>query len=407
MYALYYFIILGGYFIEIAFVVSVARFCYRKYKKKKKMTMVMPKPRDNLPLLMRRLVDSEYRMGSSVMTKRTDLLLAINEMEKGRNEVYQKYKSLILPILLHPRHDHVRFSPVKDEERFLINTNPDPSKGISQVTCGLLRLQKRCFYPDYEYSDLLKVHRIRQQKKEETTGKKREKKKPKIVIPYEDRISTRGTAWNLIDVAIRRERGVGKTLGKQVHEELQEFSRNYMKFLSREHPPDPLTQAVVKKIVKIWKMVPIWGELEIWDENLGYATAVDMICIDPENGGRLVFFEVKTGYKEAFALEHKKVRGPERIWDSPCGHAMIQLILPIETMRRQYGIRNIYGYVIHVNEMIGVKSFKLPIDGKDVSYRRLYNYAFDEEQNRKRSLKRRGGKCERGGKKRRGRKKMC
>jgi hypothetical protein len=404
MYAIYYTVVISGYFLQIAFVVSVTRFAYRKCRKrKKKKMMVMPEPKDNLNMLMRQIVGAEYRPGPMVMTKRPELLMAVHRLEKNRDEEYQKYKYLILPILLHPRHEHIRFSPRGGEEGFRVNTCPIPAKGVSKRMRGLLGMQQSCFYPDFRYDELVKVARIQARKEAEKKGRKTKgkKKKAKIEIPREHTRSTIGGPWNLIDATIQNERGVGKALGKQVHEELQEFARDDVKFISRDKTPDPLTLAVIDKIVNRWGMIPIWGELEIWDEVLGYATSVDMVCVEPKHGGRVVFFEVKTGYTEAFAQQYRKVQGNVKIWSNPCGHAMIQLIIPIETMRRQYGIRNIHGYVIHVNELKGVSVYHLPVDGKEVSYKRVYNHAINERRRKAATSRKRGGGCTgRGGSKR-------
>ena len=395
MYVIYYIVIIGGRFLQIAFIVSLARFVYRKCmeKKKKRKIMVLPEPKDNLRMLMGQMVDVEYRPGPMVMTKRPELLMAVNRLAENREEEYQKYKNLILPILLHPRHDHIRFSPRKGEAGFLVKKCSISGKGVSKRMPGLLNMQKRCFYPNFQYDEYLKVSRIQERKESEMKGKKKKKRKAKIEIPLEHTRSTIGTPWNLVDVTIRNERGVGKALGKQIHEELQDFARDDVKFISRDKPPDPLTLAVIDKIVNRWGMIPIWGELEIWDENLGYATSVDMVCIEPKHEGRIVFFEVKTGYTEAFAQQYRKVQGNVKIWNNPCGHAMIQLIIPIETMRRQYGIRNIHGYVIHVNEQKGVSAYNLPVDGKEVSYKRVYNHALNERRKSTTSRKRSGGEC--------------
>jgi hypothetical protein len=63
---------------------------------------------------------------------------------------------------------------------------------------------------------------------------------------------------------------------------------------------------------------------------------------------------------------------------------MLQLIVPIQTMKLRYGVRDIVGYVIHVNEMEGVTAYKLPVDDSrtegGISYSRVYNYAIRCEQ---------------------------
>lgn len=381
MYLIYFLVVYGGDILILLFVASVANFllgkCFlRKAKSEAKQRLQgkMLKPQDDLPFVMRQIIDSAYRPGTVAMTKRAELIQAVRRIERDQPEVYDMHRHLILPVLLHPRHEHVRFSSKPGQEGFRVN--PDPKlHGVAKRMRGLLNMQRQVFYPDFKYEELTKQARLSSKTK---TGKG---KKRRIDVPEEDRRSTIGCAWTHIDRAARNGRGVGKELGKQVHDQLQSFSRDQQSFSYGDS--DPYTKAIVDKILRRWNMVPLWGELEIWDETLQYATCVDMVCLDPSNGGRIVFFEVKTGYTEAFTHQHHKVQGNVKIWNNPCGHAMIQLIIPIETMRRKYGVQNIHGYVLHVNEEGGVKVYKLPVDGKDISYQNVYNRAINVHKRKK------------------------
>lgn len=409
--------------------------------------MIKPGIMENLYSLMESYIEERYRpyvfsnkkdfeMGitqkSGCMSDRPEFLVAIHRFIEQRYEIYEKFKRLILPILLHPRHDHIRFSNKPGEEGFYVNQQTlnssllimekistresifiksDESK-ISNAKFrsksvrmrGLLGLLKKTFWPNYNsevHSKMAKSYFRKEKKRKRVNGKETKKKKAVIKISTKDKKSSHGCSWNTIDNVINSNRGVGVELGKQIHNQLERFSRDHIAFALSKDKPDPITSAVIDKIVSKWNMIPIWGELEIWDEVLKYGTAIDMVCINPKDEGSIVFLEIKTGYKEIFQYANRKVQGNIGIWDSPLGHAMLQLIIPIQTMKLRYGVSNITGYVIHVNEIDGVTAYKLPIDDPKhkagVSYSRIYNYMLKREnggpvvQGIIKSKKRKGG----------------
>lgn len=399
---------------------------------KKRGNMIVPRVADNLDALMRQyvpepfrpvLISSKENFEKGVIprprckTDRPEFLVAVSRFQEERTDMYQKYKSLILPILLHPRHDHIRFSNKPGEQGFYVNqqamnsskvllesisfssssssshrqqkmTNATFRRKAVRVR-GLIGLIKRVFWPTYNsevHTQMAKSFLAREKKKQQAKqrkkgkGKRKKKAKPKpaIRVAPKDIKSSAGCSWSTIDTVIHSRRGVGMELGKQIHAQLERFATDHIAFAMSKDPVDPITRAVIDKLVLKWKLIPLWGELQIWDEVLRYCTAIDMVCLDPKGEGRVVFLEIKTGYKEVFEYARRKVHGNVGIWDSPLGHAMIQLIVPIQTMKLRYGIQGIVGYVIHVNEMEGVTAYKLPVDNPrvegGVSYARVYNY---------------------------------
>ena len=416
--------------------------------------MLVPRVMDDLGALMRRFVDEEFRpplintkrefelgiiQKPHCMTDRPELLVAVNRLQEERTDVYQMYKRLILPILLHPRHDHVRFSSKPGEEGFYVNQQAVNSSSailesatgeggrvVNSVVCpildqkltdskfrrksvrvrGLLSMLRKVFWPTYNaevHGSMARKYLTkekRRRKAEAATGgksgkggkggkgkessSKRKKKQPAIRVSAKDKKRSSGCSWSTIDTVIHNKRGVGMELGKQVHNQLERFAKDHIAFALSREPVDPITRAVIRKLVGKWKLIPLWGELQIWDEVLRYCTAVDMVCLNPNGGGSLVFIEIKTGYKDVFTYHMRNVHGGIGVPDSPLGHAMLQLIIPIQTMKLRYGITNIKGYVVHVNEMEGVSLFKLPIDNPHVrggiSYTRAYQYAIRREK---------------------------
>jgi len=393
---------------------------------------------------MRRYVEEQYRpvlintkrdfeMGviqrGACKTDRPELLVAVARFQEERTEEYKRFRALILPILLHPRHDHIRFSNKPGEKGFYVNQQALNSSVVmmESVTAkgrtvmksvvppifeggiramsdakfrkksmrvrGLLGLLKNVFWPTYNtevHASMARSYLTREKKRVQARrraeGKKntRKKKKPVIQVAAKDRRSSSGCAWSTIDSVIHNRRGTGMELGKQIHEQLERFARDHISFALSRDPVDPITRAVIDHIIIKWKMIPVWGELQIWDEGLRYGTAIDMVCLRPKGMGNLVFLEIKTGYKEVFTYARRKVHGGVGIDDSPLGHAMLQLIIPIQTMKYRYGITGITGYVLHVNEMEGVTCFKLPADNPrvkgGVSYARIYNYAMKRDR---------------------------
>jgi hypothetical protein len=360
-------------------------------------------------------------------TNRPELLKRVAELEVIHPESLVKCPTAV-NVLLHKRHNYVRFVKRKGMEGFVVNSfvygkagmkgfdaveeskrvvygdvSLDKSRGARKRVSGINKMLKAIFYPDFDTRQHMMDAR-----KDLTRKKARAKTlvaptsaSVKVSKEYRTRArkSVYGDSWNQIDMMVNDPRGVGTALGEQVHKQLEIHARMGIHgFRKVVDYPDPLAVSIIGKMMREWNVRPIWGELEIWDAQLGYATAVDMVCVNNENG-RLVFFEVKTGYSNgvfthASSTSQRKVNGRIGIDNTPLGHAFLQLILPIETMRRHYGISNIDGYVIHVNDSDCQvpKCYKLPSSagakGKTASYARIYDYAVRKkyQQQREKTL---------------------
>jgi len=322
-----------------------------------------------------------YRMfGPSVgVTLRPELRSKVQTLNRESPELLSTNKRLLMKFYLHGRHDNIRFSSKPGAEGFLVKEGGDGNKvPRAKRMRGIHGMLRKVFYPDFDRSAHNKLaQKASRNSKTKTKGgskkRKRKKKKNVVHVPYPSRISGSGCEWAMVDVVARDERGVGAALGKQVHKQLEIFARDQRVFSRAVPRPDPLVAEIIRKIVVDWSLVPLWSEYEIWDETLKYATSVDLICFHPKKR-RLVFFEVKTGYRDSFSFSTgKKIRGRFGIDSTPLNHAFLQILIPIETMKRCYGIRAIDGYVLHVNEQNGVTAYKVPTNAQ-LPRDRLYNY---------------------------------
>ncbi len=323
------------------------------------------------------LFDDAHRMFgfSEGVTTRPELKLKVVQLELDHPEVFLINKPLVLRFFLHGRHDAIRFCSKPGAEGFLVKVGGDgKSAPVARKIRGIHGVLRKTFYPDFdrfEHDRLAKIDVAKKHNRNKSKSKSKKKTKS-LVISHRSSLSS-GCDWSVVDLVANDARGVGSELGKQVHKQLEIFARSKLVFARDVPNPDPLVTAVIDKIVHVWKLIPLWSEYEIWDETLRYATAVDMICLNPRNR-RLVFFEVKTGYRDSFSFSTgKKIRGRFGIYSMPLSHAFLQLILPMETMKRHYGIRAIDGYVIHVNEYSGVTRYELPTRTQ-ISYDRVYAY---------------------------------
>ncbi|MHA1679629.1 MAG: hypothetical protein ACTSUE_01390 [Promethearchaeota archaeon] len=331
------------------------------------------------------LFDLAYRsFGTSAgVTTRPELKNKIIQLNKESPELMSLNKRALLRFYLHGRHDNIRFCSKPGAKGFLVKEGGDGKRPPrAKKIRGIHSLLKKIFYPEFDYKEhsaLAKKAQTKARKKASAKGGRtsssvtKEKKKNVITIPYRSSIAPSGCAWNMVDMVARDKRGVGSELGTQIHEQLELFARDRRMFDSEIPVPDPYVSEIIKKIIKEWELVPLWSEYEVWDETLKYATSVDMICFHPKKK-RFAFFEVKTGYRDSFAFSTgKKIRGRFGIDSHPLNHAILQMLLPIETMKRHYGIKAIDGYVLHVNASAGVKVYRVPTNTQ-LPRDRLYNY---------------------------------
>ena len=305
---------------------------------------------------------------SAGVTIRPELRAKVLSLNREAPALLNDNKRVLLRFYLHGRHDNIRFSSKPGAEGFLVKEGGDGTRPPrAKKMRGIHGMLRKIFYPEFDRSEHNKLAQKASQKAKEPP------KKNAIQIPRRSSMSGSGCEWAMVDVVARDKRGVGAELGKQVHKQLEIFARDRSAFSRAVPRPDPLVIEIIRKMVVDWSLVPLWSEYEIWDETLRYATSVDLICFHPEKK-RLIFFEVKTGYRNSFSFSTgKKIRGRFGIDSTPLNHAFLQILIPIETMKRRYGIRSIDGYVLHVNEQNGVTAYKAPTNTQ-LPRDKLYNY---------------------------------
>lgn len=333
------------------------------------------------------LFDLAYQLfgTSDGVTTRPELRGKVIQLNREAPELMTMNKRVLLKFYLHGRHDNIRFCSKPGQEGFLVKEGGDGKRPPrAKKMRGIHGLLKRIFYPDFdrtEHNNLAKRKKTKAKKKASDNGKSTgvADRKNVIAIPYRSTISGSGCDWNVVDIVARDKRGVGAELGKQVHQQLELFARDRERFTREILRPDPFVSEIIRKVIKEWELIPLWSEYEVWDETLRYATSVDMICFHPKKQ-RFAFFEVKTGYRDSFTFSTgKKIRGRFGIDSTPLNHAILQLIIPIETMKRRYGIRAIDGYVLHVNESTGVRVYRVPTNTQ-LPRDRLYKYVIRMNQ---------------------------
>jgi len=348
------------------------------------------KPKNRKPVTgpNRSLTDLANRIfGPAGATTRFEFWKKLRDLNRDCPELVAANRWILLRFYLHGRHNHIRFSSKPGAEGFLVKEGgegkiPPRAKRIR----GIHSLLRTIFYPNFDRAEHSRLALKYIKKKGKRAGEA-----PAIAVPLHSSIVPSGCDWSMVDTVARDGRGVGAELGKQVHKQLEIFARDQDVFARRFPRPDPLVAEVIRKITQEWRLVPLWSEYEIWDETLCYATSVDLVCFHPKKK-RLVFLEIKTGYRGGtFTFSTgKKIRGRFGVDSTPLNHAILQLLIPIETMKRRYAIRAIDGYVIHVNEDAGVRAYKLPTNAQ-LPRDRLYNYVarrtVAEERDKKKKRK--------------------
>lgn len=170
------------------------------------------------------------------------------------------------------------------------------------------------------------------------------------------------TAHQILQDRLKNKRIKGFTLGNVVHEELCDWARMKNKNTWKRKHPNPNTYTVkVIRALKMMKLEPLFGEWPIYDENIPYATSIDMVCASGTEKGRLVLIELKTGYQGYFNKGNQMMtRSPlKRVPNSPLNQAYIQCLMAKATLESLYGLNKVYGLVVRVHER-GVKAYPIP-----------------------------------------------
>ena len=282
-------------------------------------------------------------------------------------------------LLRHRRNTEVRWSP--NDACFLVKG----PKGKSVRRAGLGVMLRRTFWPDYDYRRVFDL--IRTDPSARGSLQRRASK---------ERKSAAGLRWE--DVPIKAVTGRGHKRrferGSAVHDELCDYAREGLGEFLRKHPNPEIYTLRIILALRDFGLEPIYGELPIYDEVVGYATAVDMICVDQKASkvkdlGRLVMCEIKTGYAaDTFDKGHKAMLGAAGFLpNSRLNQARMQAYFAEMTLRHRYDISNCTSAVILVHDN-GVNGYVVTDDIISAG-NRMYWYAAEKERVRLGKLKQR------------------
>ena len=288
-------------------------------------------------------------------------------------------------LLRHARNSRVRWSP--NDTCFIIKG----PKGKAVRKAGLSVMLKRTFWSDYDYR---KIQKATQQQMNTSASKNLYQQSQLRAKKNPHRRSAAGLIWEDIPTQAVTGRGHKRRFerGSAVHEEICYYAREGLEsFLLRYPEPEIYTLRIILAL-KDYGFTPIYAELPIYDDVIGYATAVDLLCVDQKASttrdlGRLVICEVKTANDlHTFEQGHKAMLGAAGFMNnSSLNQARLQAYFAEMTLRKCYNISDCISVVLLVHDQ-GVAGFVIP-DDIIIHGSRMYNYAAAAETKRLADLK--------------------
>ena len=165
-----------------------------------------------------------------------------------------------------------------------------------------------------------------------------------------------GSTWDdNVRLLLRDTRKRGKTLGTLVHQELSDYANMSDADWIRKYPRPNMYTIKAIRALSVWRLEPLAGEWPIYDEDIPYATAIDMVCANSR--GQVVLIEFKTGYEGTFvqpSYAGARLRTPLgrlKGGDCPRNKAMLQISLARTTLVKKYGLRNPLPLVVRVHKV--------------------------------------------------------
>lgn len=250
-----------------------------------------------------------------------------------------KYTKDVMKFIGHKRNQNVTF--YESGECFIFKNKDGRIKTIR----GITSLMARQFYPAT----------AEQVGKPKNKPRKNNKKKNGNKKSKHMEVEGIGSTWDEnVHLLMRDTRRRGKTLGKQVHQELSDYANMSDSEWTKKYPRPNMYSVKAIRALATWKLEPVSGEWAIYDEDIPYATAIDMVCVNSR--GQLVIVEFKTGYEGTFELPSyvgARLRNPLGNLpggDCPRNKAMLQITLTRITLMKKYGLRNPLPLVIRIHE---------------------------------------------------------
>ncbi len=307
-----------------------------------------------------------------------------SKKKRARHRSSQKQATVMISLdaqqlLQHIRNSNVRWSP--NDACFIIKG----PKGKAVRKAGLGVMLRRTFWPDYDYRRVRAVANRVNAAASKNLYRQAQLKANK----NPERRSAAGLIWEDIPTKAVTGRGHKRRFerGTAVHEEVCYYAREGLeKFLTRYPEPELYTLNIILALKK-YGFTPIYAELPIYDEVIGYATAVDLLCVDQmahntRDLGRLVVCEIKTGYAlNTFEQGHKEMLGAAAFMSNSClNQARLQAYFAEMTLRNCYNISDCISVVLLVHDQ-GVAGFVVP-DDIILHGSRMYRYAAAAETKR-------------------------
>lgn len=164
--------------------------------------------------------------------------------------------------------------------------------------------------------------------------------------------------------------GRGAAHGRKVHQDFQRLVRGIAQPLNKQggtsyvSKVDPCAYRMLVAMLKCgW--VPIKSEFAIFDEHTRIATAIDCIAWDVRcNTG--VVIEIKTGHESQSNYEatsrKQMLLGPlDKIPDSPCNRAAVQLMVTLLILKRRYNVDFEQAAIVRpLSRVKDVQIYKMP-----------------------------------------------
>jgi len=360
----------------------------KKTQKRKKVTQTKKKSKSTVRRRRRR---KKFQKPSPI--KMSYDVISQQQQQKKKKTSKTHHNTLVISqdaqnLLCHTRNKKVRWSP--NDACFIIKG----PKGKAVRKTGLASMLKRTFWSDYDYRKVIRLTETN------TTASKNLYRQAQLnARKNPERRSAAGLVWEDIPRQVVTGRGHKRRFerGSAVHEEICYYAREGLeKFMTRYPEPEMFTLGVILALKK-YGFTPIYAELPIYDDIIGYATAVDLLCVDQKakntkDLGRLVICELKTA-SELYAFEqgHKEMLGAAAFMNnSSLNQARLQAYFAEMTLRKCYNITDCISVVIVVHNQ-GVAGFIVP-DDIITHGSRIYQYAVAAENNRLALLKSSRGK---------------
>jgi hypothetical protein len=250
--------------------------------------------------------------------------MSVSEWSRRREEEEKQQKSILRlkrQLLDHPLRSRVVFEECFERYR-------DTQGGGTFK--GLLKLQKKLFYPDYDHN----LARGTALACDRTQGA------PSRV--------TLAPGW----------RDSGRFRGSKVDRQVTSVVNCGLEATRRLGKLHPYTTAFFKAL-DTWRLAPIWSQYTVFDPEACIATDIDLICVCRRTGGYVVI-ELKCGFDKYYHNSLSQFHGVlEGVGDCALNQHHLQLYWGASALERTFGVPIEAAFVVQVHEG-GVSRYPVP-----------------------------------------------